>query len=240
MFWRKQKKKVGGYLTEKGRYIMSVLSSAVGGLLGGLGSTSGSSSSWGGVNSGGTGNSAQTAMNFNREMMQAQMEYNAAEAEKARQHSALEAEKTRNWQKQQTDTAYQRAVEDLKKAGLNPILAASRGGAESGAGAMGAISSANAGLLGGMTDYNIQSSNWGTSSGYSYSNLAEGLKAIGDSVKEAFSGLSGLINVNVGGNTTTTTTGNSSGKGLTSAAKNILGAAAKTTNSITKSGGKKK
>lgn len=235
----------GGCLLEerKGDGKMSILSSAVGGILGGLGNTSGSTSEWGGTSSGGTGNSAQTAMDFNREMMEKQMAYNAEQAEIARQHSAMEAEKTRNWQKEQTDTAYQRAVEDLKKAGLNPILAASRGGAESGAGAMGAISSANAGLLGGMTDYNIQSSNWGTSSGYSYSNLAEGLKAIGDSVKEAFSGLSGLINVQVGGSSQGQqfeTTGNSSGKGLTSAAKNILGAASKTTNAITKGGSKKK
>ena len=35
------------------------------------------------------------------------------------------------WDKKQTDTAYQRTMADMKKAGLNPILAAKLGGAAS-------------------------------------------------------------------------------------------------------------
>lgn len=50
------------------------------------------------------------------------------------------AQKQREWETQMSNTAYSRAIDDMKRAGLNPLLAISNGGASTPSGASGSTS----------------------------------------------------------------------------------------------------
>lgn len=102
--------------------------------------------------------------------------YNHIENTTAMNYNSAEALANREWQERMSSTAYQRAVEDMKKAGLNPILAFANGGASTPGGSAGTISGASMGLAsssalgvsrsGGFVPNAYTSSSWSKSDWY--------------------------------------------------------------------------
>lgn len=180
---------------------MGIINSA----LGALGSTY-SSSGWNTSHSeGGTMGSGASVTEFNREMMKAQQAFNSAEAQKQR-----------DWQERMSNTAYQRAIEDMKKAGINPILAYQQGGATTPGG-----SAASAGMASGATDNYNMSDALGMNSAASYSNFAEGLAGLGEAMKSAFGGFSDILGWIGGGTGALKSMGKAAAEALSNAQKQI-------------------
>lgn len=143
-------------------------------------------------------NSAEAAINrdYNTEMWNEQKNYNSAEAEKNRAFQASEAEKTRQWQEQLANTSYQRAVEDLKKAGLNPILAYMNG-ATTPSGATATGSQASASLASGSA---ASGSNY-TGQGHNMSEVLAIMGLLGTALGEGMSALGNYLEDNTRTNT---------------------------------------
>lgn len=72
--------------------------------------------------------------------------YNHIEQNAAMSYNSAEALANREWQERMSNTAYQRAVEDMRKAGLNPILAYANGGASTPGGSGATITGASMGM----------------------------------------------------------------------------------------------
>lgn len=72
--------------------------------------------------------------------------YNHIEQQAAMSYNSAQAATNRAWQEKMSNTAYQRTVEDMRKAGINPILAYTQGGASTPSGAQGTIGSASMGM----------------------------------------------------------------------------------------------
>lgn len=112
--------------------------------------------------------------------------------QKASEYNAKQAEIQRAWQEKMSNTQYQRAMEDMRKAGLNPILAYSQGisGASVGSGATASMTSPSTYMGQTFAEQNSasHSSSSGSSNGTSYgwsqseSGLATGLEQIGTAI----------------------------------------------------------
>jgi len=70
-----------------------------------------------------------------------------------------EARRNRNWQAEMSNTAHQRAVADLRKAGLNPILSATKGGATVPSGGQASFQSISGGAQAGSASATLRQQN---------------------------------------------------------------------------------
>ena len=146
-------------------------------------------------------------------------------------YNSAEAAKLREWQEYMSNTAYQRAVRDMKLAGVNPILAYTQGGASTGTG-MAASMDAISGAQG-----NAIADSYGESSGYSYgSNYSENyfdnnMRALANSTVGAMANILGGVTSNVTEQAIRTGHRIDLG-GLTNTAKNLVNKASKVMKSI--------
>lgn len=109
-----------------------------------------------------------------------------------------EAQKNRDWQQNMANTIYTRSVENMKEAGINPILAAGMGlsGAQVGSGAQASIGGSSAPIA--QTFLGAESQNsansWGQSEGTSWNHSESGLATWLGAMGSLVTGILGKMN----------------------------------------------
>ena len=110
---------------------------------------------------------AQMANQFTAEQWNRAASWNEAMWQKQADFNSAEAQKQREWQEYMSNTAYQRAMADMQKAGLNPILAYNNGGAQVPGGAAASVGGASmTSGQGAMASGGLLGANSGSISGY--------------------------------------------------------------------------
>lgn len=131
--------------------------------------------------------SAQQTNKFNAQQAVLQREWQEAADLRAMVFESEEAEKSRKWYENMSNTAYQRAMDDLRTAGLNPILAYTQGGAATTSGAQASGQASSGASASGVSPHSHKAS-------YSKNNLAlEVMKMAVNSASSIANGLLGSV-----------------------------------------------